>query len=116
MQLVINDKKCTVKFGVKFVRALDKAYPIEQQGLKFGMALSAKIPELYAKNIATLADVIYYGTVTESPRPSLEEVETFVEECDDLEKLFDDVIEELSESNAGKSLMSEMNTNLKKKK
>ena len=104
-----------MKFGVKFVRALDKAYPIEQQGLKFGMALSAKIPELFAKNIASLADIIYYGTVTESPRPSLNDVETYVEECEDLEKLFDDVIQELSESNAGKSLMSEMNQELKKK-
>ena len=115
MQLTINDKTYSVKFGVKFVRALDKAYPIEQQGLKFGMALSAKIPELYAKNIASLADIIYYGTVTESPRPSLNDVETYVEECEDLEKLFDDVIQELSESNAGKSLMSELDQNLKKK-
>lgn len=115
MQLTINEKTYNVKFGVKFVRELDKAYPIEQQGLKFGMALSAKIPELYAKNIASLADIIYYGTVTESPRPSLNDVETYVEECEDLEKLFDDVIQELSESNAGKSLMSEMDQNLKKK-
>ncbi|WP_311505323.1 tail assembly chaperone [uncultured Streptococcus sp.] len=114
MQLVIKDKTYNVKFGVKFVRSLDKAYPIEQQGLKFGMALSAKIPELYAKNIASLADIIYHGTVTESPRPSLVDVETFVEEHEDLEKLFDDVLQELSESNAGKSLMSEMNQGLKK--
>ena len=35
MQLTINEKNYNVKFGVKFVRALDKAYPIEQQGLKF---------------------------------------------------------------------------------
>lgn len=115
MQLKINDKTYNIKLGVKFVRALDKAYPIEQQGLKFGMALSAKIPELYAKNIASLADIIYYGTVTESPRPSLSEVETYVEECEDLEQLFDDVLQELSESNAGKSLLSEMNQGLKKK-
>ena len=114
MQLVINGKTHNVKFGVKFVRSLDKAYPIERQGLKFGMALSAKIPELYAKNIASLADIIYHGTVTESPRPSLVDVETFVEEHEDLEQLFYDVLKELSESNAGKSLMSEMNQGLKK--
>ena len=114
MQLVINGKTHNVKFGVKFVRSLDKAYPIERQGLKFGMALSAKIPELYAKNIASLADIIYHGTVTESPRPSLVDVETFVEEHEDLEQLFDYVLKELSESNAGKSLMSEMNQGLKK--
>ena len=114
MRLVINGKTHNVKFGVKFVRSLDKAYPIERQGLKFGMALSAKIPELYAKNIASLADIIYHGTVTESPRPSLVDVETFVEEHEDLEQLFDDVLKELSESNAGKSLMSEMKQGLKK--
>ena len=43
------------------------------------------------------------------------EVETFVEEHEDLEKLFDDVLQELSESNAGKSLLSEMDQGLKKK-
>lgn len=114
MQLVINDKTYNVKFGVKFVRSLDKTFPIERNGMKFGMALSAKIPELYAKNIASLADILYHGTVTESPRPSLADVETFVEEHEDLEQLFDDVIQELSESNAGKSLMSEMDKDLKK--
>nr|DAW30055.1 MAG TPA: tail assembly chaperone [Caudoviricetes sp.] len=114
MQLAINGKTYNVKFGVKFVRSLDKTFPIERNGMKFGMALSAKIPELYAKNIASLADILYHGTVTESPRPSLADVETFVEEHEDLEQLFDDVIQELSESNAGKSLMSEMNQDLKK--
>ena len=114
MQLAINGKTYNVKFGVKFVRSLDKTFPIERNGLIFGMALSAKIPELYAKNIASLADILYHGTVTESPRPSLADVETFVEEHEDLEQLFDDVIQELSESNAGKSLMSEMNQDLKK--
>ena len=43
MQLKINDKTYNIKFGVKFVRALDKAYPIEQQGLKFGMNYMQKI-------------------------------------------------------------------------
>ena len=114
MQLAINGKNYNVKFGVKFVRSLDKTFPIERNGMKFGMALSAKIPELYAKNIASLADILYHGTVTESPRPSLADVETFVEEHEDLEQLFDDVIQELSESNAGKSLMSEMSQDLKK--
>ena len=114
MQLVINGKTYNVKFGVKFVRSLDKTFPIERSGMKCGLALSAKIPELYAKNIASLADILYHGTVTESPRPSLADVETFVEEHEDLEQLFDDVIQELSESNAGKSLMSEMNQDLKK--
>lgn len=114
MQLAINGKTYNMKFGVKFVRSLDKTFPIERNGMKFGMALSAKIPELYAKNIASLADILYHGTVTESPRPSLADVETFVEEHEDLEQLFDDVIQELSESNAGKSLMSEMSQDLKK--
>lgn len=114
MQLAINGKTYNVKFGVKFVRSLDKTFPIERNGMKFGMALSAKIPELYAKNIASLADILYHGTVTESSRPSLADVETFVEEHEDLEQLFDDVIQELSESNAGKSLMSEMSQDLKK--
>ena len=114
MQLTINDKTYNVKFGVKFVRTLDSVFATEREGLKFGFSLNTKITELMTGNIAALADILYYGTVTESPRPSMAKIEEFVEEHEDLEGLFDEVIKELSESNAGKSMMAGMEANLEK--
>ena len=45
MQLRLNENKTVeVKFGVGFVRELDKNHPLEAKGIKLGMSLSMKIP------------------------------------------------------------------------
>ena len=60
MELTINGKQVSFKFGVKFVRELDKNFVIEQNGVSFGMALAVKIiPELEMANIATLSNVLF---------------------------------------------------------
>ena len=97
---------------MKFVRTLDSVFATERDGLKFGLSLNTKIPELMTGNIAALADILYYGTVTESPRPSMAKIEEYVEEHENLEELFEEVIKELSESNAGKSVMAGLKENL----
>lgn len=106
MELTINDKQYEFKFGTKFVRELDKLFPIIQEGIAFGMGLSAKfIPELKAANINALATILYVANRTESPKVSQGVIDDFIDECEDIEKLFDDVLKELSESNAGKLAM-----------
>ncbi|KXT74891.1 hypothetical protein STRDD10_00604 [Streptococcus sp. DD10] len=115
MELIINEKEYQVKFGVKFVRSLDELYPSVQNGLKFGFGLSTKIPELLSKNVATLADVLYVGTVGQSPRPSLSVIEDFIDNHEDIDSVFDEVLDELAKSNAGKSLMADLGASLSKK-
>ncbi|MGT2829043.1 tail assembly chaperone [Streptococcus hillyeri] len=112
MQLTIKDKDYNVKFGVDFVRALDEMHPVEQNGLKFGFSLSAKIPELLGYNIASLTDVLYMGTIKQSPRPSFNDVKEFVEDHEDIEALFDETIAELRKSNAGKLAMKDLDSKL----
>ena len=114
LQLEINGKTYGFKFGVKFVRELDKASPIERDGMNFGMALAVKvIPELQIANVATLSEVLYLANRTESPKISQGDLDNFIDEHEDIEALFDSVIKEISESNTGKlvmkSLMKSMN-------
>ena len=55
MQLRLNENKTVeVKFGVGFVRELDKNHPLESRGMKLGMALSMKIPEMMLMKISKL--------------------------------------------------------------
>lgn len=105
MELNINNQDFSFKFGVKFVRELDKKFPIEQEGIQFGMGLTAKVyPELQTANIATLADVLFLANRTEKPKLSLSEIEDYVDDCEDIEALFDEVIKNITESNSGKLL------------
>ncbi|EOL41623.1 hypothetical protein RV11_GL002855 [Enterococcus phoeniculicola] len=114
MELTINNKDYLFTFGVKFVRELDKQRPIEQNGIRFGLALSAAIiPELKSTNIATLADVLYLANRTENPRLKQAEIDNYLDECEDIEALFDEVLKELGDSNAGKLAMRQLESRMK---
>lgn len=113
MQIQINGNAVNVRFGVRFVRELDKLYPLELKGMKLGMVLSMKIPEILGGDIASLSDIIYAGTVLENNRPSQSDVDEFIENHEDIDKLFDDVINELEQSNAGKRILANNKRELK---
>ena len=113
MQLRLNENKTVeVKFGVGFVRELDKNHPLEARGMKLGMALSMKIPEMLGGDVASLSDVLYAATFLEKDRPTQTDIDNYIDAHEDIESLFDEVIKELEESNAGKRLMKQHNQNL----
>lgn len=102
MKIKINGKEVELSFGVKFVRALDKVAGLDVQGASFGMGLTKSIPALNTADPAVLADVIYSATATvKDTRPSQDDVDDFIDNYEgDLEKLFDEVIAEMSKANA----------------
>lgn len=105
MELTINEKKVELKFGVRFLRELDKIASVENSGIKFGMGLSRSILGLRAYDAAVLADVLYaasYGKVGQAT------IDNYLDNCEDLEKIFDDVIKEISESNAANLAVKKM--------
>lgn len=115
MQLRLNENKTVeVKFGVGFVRELDKNHPLEAKGIKLGMSLSMKIPEILGGDVASLSDVLYAGTLLEKERPTQTEIDNFIDEHEDIEALFDEVIKALEESNAGKRILKQNRETLKK--
>ena len=102
MQVKINNKEVELKFGVKFVRELDKVAGLDVNGASFGMGLTKSIPALNTADPSVLADVIYSAASTNKAfRPSQDDVDNFIDDYDgDLEKLFDDVTKEMSAANA----------------
>lgn len=105
MELTINNKKVELKFGVRFLRELDKIASVENSGIKFGMGLSRSILGLRAYDAAVLADVLYaasYGKVGQAT------IDNYLDNCEDLEKVFDDVMKEISESNAANLAVKKM--------
>ena len=108
MKLKIKGKEYSFKFGTKFVRELDKVMPFIDGNMEFGMGLSAKVlPELRSYNVNTLSRVSEEETIT------LDEMDDYIDEVKDIEKLFDEVLKELAESNAGKLAVRNLNQKLK---
>lgn len=118
MVLEIKGKEYNVHFGLRFVRALDEKH-YQQSGVnKFGIGLQVIVSELYDRNATTLSDVLYLGTITEKSRPGDKQVDEYVETHENIEKLFEEVLEELKKGNATKlkvlELVAELEENLAK--
>lgn len=114
MQLTINGKVYNFKFGIGFIRELDKKFPTEFDGMKFGFSLQTKVAELYAGNVAALADVLFVANFTDKERVKQAELDSFLETTDELDSIFNDVISELKENNAGKKVIKTMEEKMKK--
>lgn len=114
MKLKIKGKEYSFKFGTKFVRELDKVMPFIDGNMEFGMGLSAKaLPELRSYNVNTLSRVLEIANRTEEETITLDEMDDYIDEVKDIEKLFDEVLKELAESNAGKLAVRNLNQKLK---
>lgn len=99
LEITIAGKKYPLHFGIGFVRELDQVAGMKRDGMSLGFGLTMTIPALLAYDPAALADVIYAATKDGSnPRPIQPRVEDFVEQQDDLGKLFDEVNAEISTS------------------
>lgn len=101
MVITINGNDYGVKFGIAFVRQLDEKYFVKSQaGVKFGTGLETKVPMLLTGDAITLSEFLYLGTCTEAKRPTQKEVDNYVDEAEDIEGLFDTVVDELKKHNA----------------
>ncbi|HJA23529.1 MAG TPA: tail assembly chaperone [Candidatus Limosilactobacillus intestinavium] len=102
MELQINDKTYELNFGVRFVRELDKVAGMTVNGQPFGFGLTKSLPALQAYDPAVLSDVIYCATYGSRPRLTQHAIDDYIDQCDDLEKVFDQVNSEIADANAVK--------------
>ena len=100
MVMEIKGTEYEVHFGIKFIRELDKKYEIERENMKFGAGLEMIVPLLLGYDATKLSEILYLSTCTEKKRPNQESVDEYVENHEDIEKLFEEVMDELKNSNA----------------
>ena len=104
MEFTIGKKTYPLYFGTGFVRELDRIRAVDMNGVKFGMGVAVLLPSLQTYDTAALADVIYAATVRTPSRPGTQAIEDAIDELNEkqLEALFDEVRNEIKESNATK--------------
>lgn len=95
MIINISGKDYQLHFGIKFIRELDKVYTVEQDGVQFGAGMEIAYPKLINRSPVILAEVIRIATNTLPTRPTQTEIDTYLEQADDLEPIFNEVISEL---------------------
>lgn len=109
----IDGKEQELKFGLGFVRKLDKAHTVVQDGVEFGMGLQTVYPQLTLRNPVTLAEVITLAAKGATQKKVDEAIEAYAEETGDLEPLFQEVEEKLEESAFTKATVKQMKERMK---
>lgn len=116
MTVKINGKECELNFGVGFVRDLDQKYFVQSKtGIRFGSGLESRVPMLLSDDVVTLAEFIYLGTARMgNGRPSIQEVDDFIDSANDIKGLSEQVVEELKKSNACRTKVLQLEENIRK--
>lgn len=105
MKIKIKGTEYELNFGIRFVRELDKVASVSNNGISLGMALMRTLPALRTYDPVALCNAIYAAAYDNKPRPTMKDVEAFIDKeasFEDLEKYFDNILKQIDESTATK--------------
>ena len=102
MQLEINGKEYTFKASIKFMRALNEKVKTKSGDREVELGMTYALGGIIGGEIEDLIDVLYAMNIGFSPRIKKEELETYIEDCDDIDSLFKKVSDFLSKANVSK--------------
>lgn len=107
-QIEINGKKHDLHFGIDFIREMDKRYEVNGNGVSFGMGINSAVVYLKDNNPVILEDIILAATHTAKTIPSVADIEKWLEEQEDLDKVFDDFLSALNTAPLTKSKVAKV--------
>ena len=107
-QIEINGKKHDLHFGIDFIREMDKRYEVNGNGVSFGMGINSAVIYLKDNNPVILEDIILAATHTAKTIPSVADIEKWLEEQEDLDKVFDDFLSALKTAPLTKSKVAKV--------
>lgn len=108
MELTINDKKYKTNFGIGFVFKLNAGFGVNVKGVDMGMGLNKAVIGLRQYDPTVLSNVLYYAMVNEGSHPTQAQLNTYLEQDADVEKLFADTLKEMNESNVLKPALKNL--------
>lgn len=104
-----------LKFGMDFIRDLNKKLGMwTSEGINLGMSLQRVLPGILAFDPEPIATVLYCATVhlKKSERPTQAQIDEYLENVEDFEKLVDELIEALKESSITNVSLKKLMDNL----
>ena len=118
-ELTINDKVYQFKFGMGFLREVNSKYqkPIDGlPGAKENIGLQLLFTGVVQGGTEYLVDVLDAANKGQNPRVTRGLIDQYIDECEDIDKLFDEVIEGLKSANATKKIAMAIWDELEKQK
>lgn len=104
MEIEVNGEIYQLVAGFGFLHEVNKKLSIDvpNTGTKKEVGLKYVVASIIDGDIDALADCIFYMNIGQSPRLKKAQVESYLEDVEDIDKVFEDVINFLSQANACK--------------
>lgn len=104
MEIEVNGEIYQLVAGFGFLHEVNKKVTVDvpNTGKKKEVGLKFMVASIIDGDIDALADCIFYMNVGQTPRLKKADVEKYLEDVDDIDKVFEDVINFLSQANACK--------------
>ena len=104
VEIEVNGEIYQLVAGFGFLHEVNKKVTVDvpNTGKKKEVGLKFMVASIIDGDIDALADCIFYMNVGQTPRLKKADVENYLEDVDDIDKVFEDVINFLSQANACK--------------
>lgn len=104
MEIEVNGEIYQLVAGFGFLHEVNKKVTVDvpNTGKKKEVGLKFMVASIIDGDIDALADCIFCMNVGQTPRLKKADVENYLEDVDDIDKVFEDVINFLSQANACK--------------
>ena len=104
MEIEVNGEIYQLVAGFGFLHEVNKKLSNDEPntGTKKEVGLKYMVASIIDGDIDALADCIFYMNIGQSPRLKKAQVESYLEDVEDIDKVFEDVINFLSQANACK--------------
>ena len=118
-ELTINDKVFQFNFGMGFLREINSKYqkPIDGlPGAKENIGLQLLFTGVAQGGTEYLVEILEAANKGQNPRVTRALIDQYIDECPDIDQLFEDVIEGLKSANATKKIVMAIWEELEKQK
>ena len=99
MELEINGEVYAFKAGFAFIREAEPLKKQKQNGTEQNVGLNFILGSLYDGDVDVLLTTLDLMNKGQNPRISRAKLEAFIEDCDDIENLFKDILDFLQSAN-----------------
>lgn len=103
MELEIDGEVYQFKAGFAFIREVDPMHKQKQNGVEENVGVNLLIGGLFDKDTEDLLTALYAMNKGMTPRIAKGKLEEYIEDCEDIDGLFDQVNDFLSNANCVKS-------------
>lgn len=109
LELTINAQVYKFKFGIGFMREMNKKQKQTTNGITKEVGLQMGIAGIIDGDIEDLITILDVSNKTEEPRVTRELIEAYIEdENTDIDKLFEKVLDFLKEANVTRKLTNQL--------